>query len=175
VSSVTLISFSLLCTSISLSFWVPVYFLFSYAINHINQFLLHWKKNEERKQPPWLPLTFEKRMKKWNNSRDWRGRVFLDPSLFYPSLLTIYEWRGYHWQNYTSILSLVHLITWSFFHCCSFPWWVMNHTNKFYFTLHQNLFPFEFLSISSINLSFLGKRMNKGNNRRMVTARHSVW
>jgi hypothetical protein len=70
VSSITP-SFPLLCTSISLSFWVPKYFLLSYAINHANQFLFPWKrmnkennsrdclqllkkKNEERKQQPWM-------------------------------------------------------------------------------------------------------------------------
>jgi hypothetical protein len=52
VSSITP-SFPLLCTSISLSFWVPKYFLLSYAINHANQFLFPWK-----------------RMNKENNSRD---------------------------------------------------------------------------------------------------------
>jgi hypothetical protein len=41
----------------------------------------------------------------------------LDLSLFSLSLLTIYEWRGYHWQNDATILFLVHLITQWFFPC----------------------------------------------------------
>jgi hypothetical protein len=55
-----------------LSSWV---FPLSYAINHTNQFLFFLEKNEQRKQQSWLPPTFEKRMKKGNNSRDWQGRV----------------------------------------------------------------------------------------------------
>jgi hypothetical protein len=49
-----------LCIPISLSFWVPEYFLLSHVINHTNQFLFPWEKNEERKQQLWLSLTFGK-------------------------------------------------------------------------------------------------------------------
>jgi predicted membrane protein len=144
---------------------------------------------------------FKKRMMKGNNrfdclrrlKKEWRkettividgdGSSLLDLSLFSLSLLTIYEWRGYHWQNDAIILSLVHLIAHWFFPYFSFPWWVINHTNQFSFTLYINIFPFGFLSIpfwvmssiTPINFSFLEKRMNKGNNRRVMTARHSVW
>jgi hypothetical protein len=46
-------------------------------------------------------------MKKENNVViDGGGSFLLDLSL-----LTIYEWRGYHWQKDAVILSLVHLIT----------------------------------------------------------------
>jgi hypothetical protein len=53
--------------------YINISFLLSHSINHTNQFLFPWKKNEETKQHPWLPPTFEKRMKKGNNKCDWRG------------------------------------------------------------------------------------------------------
>jgi hypothetical protein len=64
----------------------------------------------------------EKRMKKGNNNHDclrrlkkeWRKKTtswLTGSSLLDLSLLTIYEWRGYHWQKDAVILSLVHLIT----------------------------------------------------------------
>jgi hypothetical protein len=105
-----------------------------------------------------------KKMNKGNNNRDWRGESSLrDLSLFSISLLTIYEWRSYHWHNDATILSLIHLITQWFFPYFSFPWRVIDHTNQFPFTLYINIPPFEFfsisfwvmLSITPINLCFL--------------------
>jgi hypothetical protein len=74
--------------------FLSIFFLAMPSIKQINFSCL--KNNEEKKQQVVI---------------DGGGSSLLDLSLFSLSLLTIHEWRDYHWQNDTVILSLVHLIT----------------------------------------------------------------
>jgi hypothetical protein len=176
---------SLIChqshRSISFTLYINISFLlsswvFPFQSCHQSRKSISLALKKIRKQQSWLSPTFDKRMKETTVVIDGVGSSLFDLSLFSLFFLTIYEWRDYRWQNDAAIISFVHLITQWFFPCFSFPWRVINHNNQFSFTLYINIsfllsslvVPFESSHQSRQSIS-LFKKMNKGNNRRVMT------